>query len=314
MRRVLSAGLFCAASIVAAAAAEPASELPAGGLAYASHQTLVTDREDIVIAADRVRVSYVLRNTADEARSTLIAFALPDIDMLSLDGAAVENPGYDPQNASNFVGFWAQIDSLPVELAVESRALALGLVDATAVLQTHNLPLYPLHPDLAKRLAALPDGVKSDLSARSLIRVSDGQLEPQWTFKTTFFWLQAFAAGQERSMSIGYRPIAGASAWAPETGPALQQRYCVPAAIASQLNQRAQKGDPARVRWVHFLANTGAGARGAVRKYRLALETTDGQSVFTCRPGLVDSARGGTRETTQSDHVADDEIQVLYID
>ena len=169
-------------------AADPTTEMPAGGLVYAGHQIFITRQEDIVISAERIRIAYTIENTAPAPRTALMAFALPDLDMMALDGSQVENPAYDPLNPTNFVGFTALVGDQPAETYVESRALSLGLVDATRTLRDLALPLYPLHPDIAERLSALPDAAKEDLLARSLIRVIDGQFEPQWTLKTTLFY------------------------------------------------------------------------------------------------------------------------------
>ena len=309
----LAAGFCMTLAVVPKlAAAEPNSELPAGGLAYAALQSLVTEREDIVVAADRVRATYIVRNSGDEPRSTLVAFALPDIDMLSLDGALINNPAYDPQNPANFVAFSAQVDGQPVETFVESRALALGLIDVTQTLKNLKLPLYPLHPEISEQLAALPDAAKTELLQRNLVRVADGQLEPLWHLKTTLFWQQPFAVGQVRTIVIGYRPIGGSGPWTSETAAVFKQRYCVSDATAAALDGRAAKGEPADVKWVHYLAYAGASARGAAASYRTAIEASGKQSGFTCRQGLTGKA--SSRETTLTDYIGDEEIQVLFVE
>lgn len=307
----LAVGLY-AACTVSAMAADPSSELPAGGLVYAVQQTLLTKQEDIVIAADRITATYTIQNVAPEPRSVLMAYALPDLDMMALDGATIDNPAYDLLNPTNFVGFSALIDGQPGETFVEARALSLGLIDATNTLRELALPLYPLHPDMAVRLAALPETAKADLLARSLIRIADGQFEPQWSLKTTLFWQQPFAAGQVHQIQISYRPIAGAGPWTPETATALQQRYCIPAAISVDLTARKQ---PVAVKWVHFAASAGATARGPVATYRLAIDgTSTKQAVYSCRAGLAALGPATRREITQTEAVAEDEIQVLFIE
>jgi Domain of unknown function (DUF4424) len=295
-------------------AAEPTTELPAGGLTYGGQQTLVTRQEDVVLAAERVRATYTIQNAAPEARSHLMAFALPDLDMMALDGSTIDNPAYDPANPMNYVGFSAIIDGQPAETYVEIRALALGLIDASVKLRELGLPLYPLHVDMAARLQALPEAARKDLLERGLIRVADGQIEPMWTLKTTLFWQQPFAAGQSHKVEIAYRPISGSSVWSSETSAMLQQRFCVAAATVDDLLKRAATR-PATVRWVHFLAGTGAIARGPSIAYRLAIETASAkQSAHTCRQGLVSATQSSSREITQTDLVAEDEIQVLFVE
>ncbi len=312
-RTVLLSALWSLGTAVVAVASEPAAELPAGGLTYIGPPQLVTEREDIVIAPNRVRATSIVRNPGDDARTATVAFALPDIDILALDGAAIDNPAYDPQNPSNYVGFAATVDGQTVEMFVQVSAQALGLIDQTALLKSHNLPLYPLHPDLGERLAALPEAARAELSARSLMRPADDQFEAVWTLKSTLFWQQAFAARQVRTMTISYQPIAGSAPWTAEAAATFQQRYCVSDAAARDLSARATQAEPVTVRWVHYLLYAGAAARGTIGQHRVAIEVPAGVKAFTCHSGL-NSTFGAARETTLTNHVADGEVQVLFIE
>jgi hypothetical protein len=294
-------------------ATEPTTELPAGGLAFAGGGALVLERESIVIGSGRVQTSYIVRNSAPVAHATLVALALPDVDMLQLDGAAVENPAYDPKNPANFIGLAALVDGAPAEMMVEEHALALGLVDVTALLRATGLPLYPLAPDLQARLVTMPDIEKARLAARSVIRMADGQIEPRWVLKSTFFWQQEFGPGQVRTLSASYQPVAGSGAWTSDLAATLKQRFCVPDTAAAALSSRAAAGTPAAVKWVNFLAQAGASARGPAASYQLSVDTTAKEKAYSCRSGLTEAARSSLTETT-SDHVPDEEILVLFVE
>ena len=315
LRDRLASVLGCSLLVTPVFAAEPTMELPAGGLTYVTQQRLVTETEDIVIAAGLVRATYVVHNAADTPHSGLIAFALPDVDMVTLDGSAVDNPAFDPDNLANYVGFAASVDGQPAATFVESRAFALGLIDATAMLRELNLPLYPLHPDLADQIAALPEAARADLMARSLIRLTEGQWEPLWRLKTTLFWQQSYTPGQTRTVAISYRPIAGTGTWTAETAAALQQRYCVPQAAADALTRRGATA-PAPLKWVHYTAYAGATGRGAAGTYRVAIEATPGpHSGYTCHDGLkTETAAAGSREKSLSGYTPEEEILVLFVD
>lgn len=297
----------------AACATDPTVEVAAGGLVYAGQQSLVTRREEIVISVNRVSVAYAILNAAPEPRAALMAFALPELDMMALEGSTVENSAYDPLNPLNFVGFAALIDNQPTETYVETRALSLGLVDATAKLREYAVPLYPLLADLPVRIAALPGAARAELQAQSLIRLNDGQYEPQWSLKSTLYWQQPFAAGQTRQIAISYRPISGSSPWTPETADALRQRFCVSPEAAAKLNERATGARPAIVRWVAYLATAGANTRGTAATQRIAIETSANQSAHTCHPSLTANANK-LRESVQTDVIADEDIQVLFVD
>lgn len=304
---------LCLLGFGAPLAGEPTTEIAAGGLTYAGQQTLITRQEAIAIASDRIRVTYTLQNAEPETRTALMAFALPDIDLLALDGATIDNPAYDAKNPMNFVGFAALVDEQPAEIYVDIRALSLGLVDISRVLRELALPFYPLHPDIGARLAALPEVAKADLLARSAIRITDGQYEPLWTLKTTLFWQQQFAAGQTRKIAISYSPIAGGSVATRDLVANLQPRFCLSAEVAADLSRRGG-ADAARLKWTHYLASAGANARGSVADYRVAIETAPKQAAYTCRAGLVSSAAAGSRETREADVIPEDDVQVLFVD
>jgi Domain of unknown function (DUF4424) len=290
---------------------DPTAELPAGGLAYVGAAALVTEREDIVIAPNRIRATYIVRNSGDAARTTLVAFALPEIDMLALDNAAVDNPAFDAQNPGNYVAFAATVDGQPTEMFVQSNALALGVVDVTTLLKTHGLPLYPLQSGLGEQLSALSEATKADLQGRSVVRMADGQLEPIWSLKTALFWQQPFAAGQVRTLSVTYQPITGSATWSADNAAAMQQRYCVPDAAAAALTARAARGDTPALKWVTYLANAGAAARGSVGQYRVTLDAPAKSTPYSCSDGATAATNRG-RESVLTDHVAEGEIQVLF--
>ncbi len=311
----LSIGALTMFAASVATAAEPSMELPAGGLVYAALQTLMTKQESITIGADSVRVTYSVTNLMSDANRQLMVFALPDLDMLALDGAAIANSTFDPANPYNFVGFSASADGLPVEAFVEARALSLGLIDGTARLRELGLPLYPLHPEMGERLAALPEDIRKELTERAMIRMGDGQPEAMWTLKTTLSWAQPFAANQTKTIAIAYRPISGTGTWSIDTAATLQQRYCVPQQAADAFNQRAAAGDLAEVRTIQFLAGAGATSRGTVGDYRIAMMTAGAQqTAFTCRQGLIAQGLAGGRGTTQAEAMPDDEIHLLFVD
>jgi Domain of unknown function (DUF4424) len=308
-----ASAVFAAVDACAARASEPTAELPAGGLAYTGATALVTEREDIIIAPGRIRATYIIRNFGDGARTALVAFALPEIDMLALDNAGVENPAFDPQNPGNYVGFAATVDGQPAEIFLQSNALALSLVDVTNVLKTYGLPLYPLQAGLVEQLGGLADTAKVDLQNRGVIRSSDAQLEPIWSLKSALFWQQPFAAGQVRTVSVSYQPIAGSAAWSTDHAAVLQQRYCIPETAAAALTARASRGEAIPLKWVTYLANAGAVARGSVGQYRVTLETSGKGAAYACSDGSSTPTSRG-RESVLTDHVAEGEIQVLFVE
>ena len=308
------AALMAIAGAVPAWAADTTTELPGGSVVYAAANQIVLESEVINLRHDAVRVTSVLRGIEARGRPVLMAFALPDIDMAALDGASVSVLSYDPNNATNFVGFWVRADGAEVPLEVEQRALALGLLDATALLSKHEVPLYPLTTDVADILTALPPEARDELVAQSLVRLADGQYEPLWTLRTVFHWRQAVPPSRPLQLSFGYQPIAGSSLWTEDTAATLAARFCVDAAQAEALTRRAKAGAQVTANWIVFQPGTSGPLRGPVGDYTVDIERTNEQTVIaTCREGFKPAANGSL-QFKATDHVAEDDILVVFVD
>jgi Domain of unknown function (DUF4424) len=307
--------IFVAALAPWTARADGTTELPAGIVVFAGAGQIATETETIALSRDAVRITSILQNTEGTARSVLMAFGLPDIDMATLAGAPVSVPSYDSSNPTNYVGFWARVDGADVPLKVEQRGLALGMVDATQILQRNAIPLYPLTADVSDTLTALPQVVRADLVAGGLIHLSDGQFEPLWTLKTHFFWTQPLPpSGQAIRLTYGYRPISGQSSWTPETSDGLAERFCIPSAKVENLNSRAASGRVVTVNWIHFQPGTAGQTRGPAVDYSLAIERPSEQTLIaTCKTGLT-ATPGGTLEFKAPNHINEDDVLVAFID
>jgi Domain of unknown function (DUF4424) len=300
--------------IAPALAAETTAELPAGSVVYAGAGQTVTDTEAVVLRRDAVRVTTVLRNADTRERPVLMAFALPDIDMAALDGAAVSVLSYDAGNPTNFVGFWARADGADVQLEVEQRALALGLMDATAMLSRHAVPLYPLTADVADTLTALSPEARDELLALSLTRANDGQFEPFWTLKTLFHWRQTIPASGQVRLTYGYQPVTGSSPWTEDTAAALTERFCVGKADADVLTRRAARGGFVTAHWVQFQPGNSGQLRGPISDYSVTVEKSSEQTLIaTCREGFTRTA-GGALQFKAVDHTVEDETIVAFIE
>jgi Domain of unknown function (DUF4424) len=310
-----AAAIATTASITAlAGAAETTTELPAGSVVFVGAGQVATDSENVVLRRDSIRISSTLRGIDLRDRPVLMAFALPDIDMAALEGAAVSVLSYDPANATNFVGFWVRADGADVQLEVEQRALALGVIDVTAALVRHGVPLYPLTNDVPDILTALSPEARGELLAQSLTQLNDGQYEPLWTLKSAFHWRQVMPASRTLQLTFGYQPVAGSGAWTEDTASALTARFCVDNDQAVALTRRATAGATVTAHWVHFQPGASGHLRGPIGEYTVDIEKTNEQTVIaTCREGFKISA-SGTLQFRANNHVVDDDVIVVFID
>lgn len=313
-RSIFVAAVAAVAGAAPQVAAEGGTELPAGSVVYAGANQIVTDSETVVLRYDAVRVTSVIRSIETRELPILMAFALPDIDMAALDGATVSVLSYDPNNATNFIGFWARADGAEVQLEVEQRAMALGLLDATAALSRHGVPLYPLTADVVDILTALPLEARNELAAQSLTRLNDGQYEPLWTLRTAFHWRQQISVLRPLQLTFGYQPVAGSSPWTRETAAALTARFCVDAAQADALTRRADGGATVTANWIQFQSGASGHLRGPIGEYAVEIEKTNEQTVIaTCREGFK-SAVNGALQFKATDYVAEDDTLVAFVD
>jgi hypothetical protein len=145
-----SLGFACAALLLAlpvpAGGAESTVELATGGLAFAANPSISIEKQDVVITADKITITYALRNSAGSPQSIYVSFALPELEAsLLVDGGI----GLDANAPENFVHAAVTVDGQPATLHMEQRALALGL-DATAALSAAGLPVFPLAEKLVQ--------------------------------------------------------------------------------------------------------------------------------------------------------------------
>lgn len=293
---------------------EPTTELPMGSLAFASNGMVAIEREDVVIGIDKVRLSFLLRNVTARDIILPMAFSLPDIDMLELDGAAVAVPAYDNQNPTNFLGFWTMIDGKAVSPTVNARALVLGVSDVTRVLGESDLPLYPFAPEMADKISQLKPDVRANLIGRGVLNGMVDPPAPAWTLRTGFHWPVAIAADKSTTIQHGYKPILGSDAWSAELSVDLAERYCIPAEVVSRLNARLEAGDAPIVYWMSYEPGAKSHMKGRAAVFNLTLEKPSEQgAVATCFRGLKQGASAAIEWSARDYHQSDD-IHILFVE
>jgi hypothetical protein len=290
----------------------PALELPAGGLVFNGRDKISVAQEALTIALDRIEIDYRLRNTETRARTLVIAFAMPVIDMANLYGQSLAVPAFDPANPTNFVGFWTTVDGVAVEPDVDVRAFAVGQADATAELKRHGLPLYPLAPGLNDQIAALPLETRRDLDSANLIDADASPPQPLWALKTVFHWRQTMGAEATTSWRHHYRPVAGSAPWSDEVKAKWTAKYCLSADDVAALDKVAAEGRAPTVYWVHYAPGNNAWLKGETVAHVLSIERPVGLGIAaTCAPGSRDSTDKGFK-ITSSNRTDDAEVYVLF--
>lgn len=320
MRRAVAYGAVIACGMCAAlpraVAADPGVpfglELPAGGLVFNGREKIVVDDEQLTLALDRVEITYRVRNSTSGPRTFVAAFQMPTIDMANLDGQSLAIPAFDPNNPTNFVGFWTTIDGATVEPDVDVRAFAVGQADVTAMLKQYELPLYPLMPGLSDRIAALPLDTRRALDAAELIDGDANPPQPLWALRTVFHWRKALAAETTTTIRHHYKPIAGSAPWSQELRDKVAAKYCLAADDVAALDKALQSGKAPIVYWVHYVPGNNAWLKGESAQHTLRVERPSGLRIAaTCATGGRTSTGTGL-EISTTRRVDDNDIMLLF--
>lgn len=279
--------LVAATGTTAAIANDSTGHLAAGGLVLSRTADIEMRQEELFVSAKEIRVRYRFFNKSNADIKTQVGFPMPDLPPRS-DEENYVVPNDDPVN---FLGFSTEVNSKPVAMLVEQRAVAGG-VDQTALLKGLNVPLSPFQDATQTAVRALPRAQQEKLLTLGLAREEEydiGQgmqkyLEPNWTLRTTYHWEQTFPAQKELIVEHRYQPSVGATAGSfVATGEVDSQvlvgyetRYCVDDVFLDAA-LRAQKALKAKEVYLmeqrlEYILTTGANWAGPIKDFRLVVD------------------------------------------
>ncbi|WP_339930844.1 DUF4424 family protein [uncultured Brevundimonas sp.] len=259
-----------------AAANDTVASMKAGGLVFERTDGITMLSEDLFLSLDEVRVTYRFLNHTDEGIETIVAFPMPDIEPDWM--GSIRGPVPDPMRALPFI---TRIDGYSVDTQVEQKAMLNG-VDVTRRLQRLGLPLNPYWDALEGPVADLSDAQIDELVADGLldsnihadgVRTSIGL----WTLKTTHYWTQYFAPGEEVRIQHTYVPVAGGTTTTNVGGPGEQRpeldaEYCVGEPIRRAVARKQAEGFQMRDSWLDYTLVTGANWSGPIGDFRLVVD------------------------------------------
>lgn len=296
--------LFCALTITAAPAwaNDSVAGMALGGLELRQTDAIAMLSEDLYISPDLVRVRYVFRNETDEAVGTLVAFPLPELGQLTdMNYVSLPDPGSD-----NYVRFETFVDSQPVALQVEHRAMLDGH-DRASDLAALGVPPVPFdYWSAQEMLNALPAETLAALRAGGFL---DDEGLPRWTLRSTFYREQVFEPQTEVVVEHRYVPVAAGSVESVFPAPAdpsdfytewwrdyhkeASARYCVSdndeAAMRAQLSgETGLRGYSTFMSHeVGYILTTGANWAGPIRDFHLTVEAPGRWNwAFLCLEGI----------------------------
>jgi hypothetical protein len=302
----MSRNLFLAAIPVAACAVghaafanDSSAEKAAGGLVLRQNRDIDMVSEDLFVSPAQVRVRYVFRNRAAQARRIIVAFPMPDRDLSYEMESEVAYPG----------DFHTLVEGRPVRMNVERRAMLNG-VDRSAELARAGIPVAPPAGQravwLAERIRRLPRAAQERLARAGLIDADSLHMDqpdilPMWTVRETWHWDQVFPAGRNLRVEHRYVPGVGGTAGVPlashdfrngENGREYQREYCTDAAFLAGIDRMQQRAEREQANYptesrLRYILITGGNWRAPIGDFRMVVDKGDANAIISfCGEGV----------------------------
>jgi len=287
--RGFAAALVCLAAASPALANDSTAELGTGGLDFVHNDNVEMRSEQLFISTAQVRVTYRFFNKSSAAVTNLVAFPMPDVTIADQD-TNIAVPTEDPVN---LLAFSTQANGQPVTTQVEQKVFAKG-IDRTAMLQGLGIPLAPQLKATYDALDALPRDKWQELVDLGVAEIVEygttadmkmqQHLEPRWTLKTTYYWMQTFPAQQELVIEHQYKPSVGSTAGTGIGDPQIpdangyKEKYCMDPAFVAAVTRAVQAANKAKnnsyvsEQRVDYVLKTGANWDGPIADFTLTVD------------------------------------------
>lgn len=291
--RLLILALLCLNPLTAAAN-DSSARLDAGGLHLIEEKDIVMEAEDLYISRRQVHIEYLFRNTSAADKNIVVAFPLPLVKTAELYDGDV---GVQSENPVNFVDFKVWADGVQVKPKQDVRAWLNGK-DITALLRQYNIPPGVFDAKFYDSLRNLPPAALSALKAAGAIGPDSTAEEayPRWDYRVGYYWKQIFPAGRAIKLVQTYKPVVGAALGMvefmlsePKEMSKVAQSYCMDLSFQNRLKamQAAKPGQSVIMAYeLGYILTTGNNWRGPIGKFRLSIDTGDGEIMSACVPGL----------------------------
>ncbi|ANM09428.1 MULTISPECIES: DUF4424 domain-containing protein [unclassified Rhizobium] len=313
--------------LVAAGIASPAlandtmAEVKTGGLIFAQSDDVSMVQEDLFISASQVRVDYLFENTSGKDVESLVAFPMPDIT-----GQVDNNSAISDYDSDNFLHFSTVQDGRPITAKLQQRVVSLG-IDVTDELAKNNIPVLPYSQKTRDALAKLPQTVRKDWIARGLIYpMTDADLVPLWTLRSTYWWRTTFPAKAKVSVEHRYQPAVGGTVAISflENGQPKGERfeeysrkYCLDGDFVRVAQQRAGEAEAGGANytesWISYVLSTGANWAGPIRHFQLTVDKGKPGSLISFCGSNVEKIGPTTFRMTSEDFDPAKDVDILIL-
>lgn len=283
MKRSIAPALFALLSSLPAIANDSVATLGTGGLVLQRSGDIAMAEEKLYISASRVTVDYVFYNRSDADIAGYVAVPMPDLTPgIYATGSDFAMPDRD---ADNFMKFAVTVDGVKVEPALDLRAFA-GPLDVTEALRAAGVPLNPVRPEAGQAIAALAEDRRAALVEMGAV-TPDG--DPNWTFKSTYYWRQTFKANADTLVHHDYEPGTGMWFYDPSMlkDTSLTALYCIDKGTARALSKPPEGRSFAIAHDIRYVLMTGNNWAGPIGKFELTVDKLDPEAVVSfCMDGV----------------------------
>jgi len=293
--RPLLALALCALA-APALANDSVAETAAGGLVLVPNDAIDMVSEDLYVSRLQVRVRYVFRNRTRAPVRVTVAFPMPDQELAEDEDGEVAWP-------SNFE---TRVAGRAVPMQVERRAMLNG-VDHTALLTRLGIPIEGRGGDhIWSALSNLSTADQDRLERLGLVQLFNDpgltrrSVQPRWTIKETWHWVQTFPPGQNLVVEHRYQPGLGGTVGTGLASPNVREsdyereviaRYCVDDDLLATIQRRAARNQDHWVNlaedWLSYILVTGANWRSPIGDFRLVVDKGEPSTLVSfCGEGV----------------------------
>jgi len=315
MNRLIIAVILISIALPAQAN-DSAVETAAGGLRLRKEDSVLMEKERLLISKRIVRVEYDFRNTTNETVVSEVAFPIPPFKYVFDD------------MSRDFADFKAWIDDKPIKVQKEVRGLVKGrdvteeLLKARISIETFGGydvstatdQITALKPDMRKRLVNLGI-VKEHKQKGKVIEYS-----PSWEVSIKYHWQQEFPPGKVVHIKHEYVPVAGYTQVQLQGFKKRITDSCIDATTFNEVKNRVAKAmrkqplgnNYLSAGWVSYILTTANTWQTPIRDFEMIVQAEKDEVASLCWDGPLEKVGESKLRARKQDFVPKKDIKAYF--
>ncbi len=290
---------ICCGVAAPSEANDTSASIDAGGLAF--QRSRVSIRSEVLyISPEKIEVDYVFANLGPADITTIVAFPLPDLDLLRM----WHSPSSIPfEGEQNFVGFRTWVDGNEIHMESDIHAVLETRRDVTQELKALGINLF------TAKLNVTPE-IRDKLFKLGAAQGDEETVIPLWITKTSFFWTQTFPSRKELHIKHTYN-----------AGPFKrfvtehEAEWCTDDAYKAAFSKLPKYNDPYMDgEAVRYILKTGANWADPIGDFTLKLDKAGTALLSTCPiPGLSLQRQGDMFTAHATYYTPSTDLNILFV-